>query len=182
MHSGGAGVLKMKLMTAICLVGAVAILLGAWRHWSRDPLEGWVRALAHDKDPVVRNKAIDEIVLNWSRLEPEVAVPLLIGAIRDPNPQVRMGALLLVPAYGDRANAAIPRVVEAIDDPHVSVRIAAIDTLGDWIRGADRKDRRIIAALAAAMHDEKPFVRNFAGKMLSRAGLGAMVPSGVGPR
>jgi HEAT repeats len=58
------------------------------------------------------------------------AVPALVGALRDPDPAVRLKAVEVLGRMGDDAQAAVPDLIRLLDDPDPNVSKAATRTLG----------------------------------------------------
>jgi HEAT repeat protein len=68
-------------------------------------------------------------------LGPE-ATPGVIGALSDPDPEVRTLAAEVLGSYGSGAQAAIPALEALLEDLNSSVRAAAEEALGE-INGDD---------------------------------------------
>lgn len=92
------------------------------------------------------------------------AVPLLLGALRDPDFRVRQYAADALAGIGSAE--ATTDLLALLDDPHARVRQSAASALG-------RHDEpRVIAALAAALEDEDTHVRQVAVGALGRIAAG----------
>jgi len=66
------------------------------------------------------------------------SLPVLLGALRDPHPWVRINALAAIARIGGKEPAALTqpddalRIVAAAEDPDAGTRAASIDALGDF--------------------------------------------------
>ncbi len=63
------------------------------------------------------------------RAEPQLAVPVLTKALRDPNSTVRFVACVALAKLGEEAKQAVPHLLDALEDPDREVRHLAIYAL-----------------------------------------------------
>jgi HEAT repeat protein len=90
------------------------------------PVSHWLQAL-HAADPRKRKKAV-EVLGNVGTADP-VAIPALIGAVKDCDPKVRGAAILALLKIGPAAEGAIPVLTEAQKDKDPLVRSYAAKAL-----------------------------------------------------
>jgi HEAT repeat protein len=76
------------------------------------------------KNPQQRSAAIDYLATVG-----KPAVPALITALQDTDPQVRASALLIIAKIGPNAAQAIPALMRAIDDKDATVRSHAVQAI-----------------------------------------------------
>gem|GEM_PF-1027199 len=95
-----------------------------------------------------------------------LSVPILIRALKDPDPQVRAAA-----AGSLHFSEAMPELIKAIDDNDEQVRAGAVTALG---RIGDTASEN---ALAAALGDVNPSVRSAAATALGKIGNKAAINS-----
>jgi HEAT repeat protein len=60
----------------------------------------------------------------------KAAVPALVDALSDPNPETRSELLFALAAIGPDAEAAVPAATRALEDPDMNVRYGACFALG----------------------------------------------------
>lgn len=100
--------------------------------------------------PYRRLQAIESL----ARLR-KLAVPALIEALKDKNPDIRFCAALTLFSIGWEAKAAVPALITALKDTNVLVRGYAADTLGQIGRDASEA----LTALISTTKDENAWVR-----------------------
>ena len=84
-----------------------------------------------DKERLMRELG-SEVLGDWTlqcRLAADRSLPIVIEALRSPNPQVRLNAFYCIEAIGPWAEPAIPAVVASLDDSDVEIRRRAAWTL-----------------------------------------------------
>ena len=119
-------------------------------------------------------------VLAWldDRRQAGRAVSALVGALRDPDGEVRAAAAWALDAGGAEAAAAAPRLADALRDEEEAVRAAAARALGALGPGVRAKAG---PALFDALDDDRAGVRHAAAQALARLELeGDAVPRLVG--
>jgi HEAT repeat protein len=119
-----------------------------------------------DRDGRVRAAAFSSRV----RIEPERAMELALEALRDVDPEVRVGAVMVL-ARASPPEAAGEALVEALADRDALVRGRAARELGA------RGDRRAVGSLTALLKRESPGSRTqeAAADALERLGAGRRV-------
>ncbi|PLZ98996.1 hypothetical protein CEN45_17095 [Fischerella thermalis CCMEE 5198] len=83
------------------------------------------------KNPQQRTAAIDYLATVG-----KPAVPALIAALQDSDPQVRTSALVIIAKIGPNAAQAIPALMRAIDDKDATVRSHAVQAIAKMGRQA----------------------------------------------
>ena len=99
------------------------------------------------------------------------AIPALIGALKDPEADVRCSAAAVLEKMGAHAQAAVPALIEALKDPKASVRSSAAAVLVKV--GADA--HAAVPALIEALRDPEVDVRGWAASALAGIGPAARV-------
>lgn len=91
-------------------------------------------------------------------------MPLLLEALKDPDPVVRAYAGGALGEIGAKAKRAVPELSEALKDRNSAVRLGAATALGK----IGRKAREAVPALEAAAQDKDGEVRQAASEALER--------------
>jgi HEAT repeat protein len=91
------------------------------------------------------------------------SLPILLDALRDPDPDVRRMAMGGLAGLGPAAEPAIPVLIEKLKDQDVEMRTKAIGCLGSI-------GPRAVPALVRAIEQEKGLVRQGAAKALTFVG------------
>jgi HEAT repeat protein len=142
-------------VAVIVAVAAGSVWLVVWPAWRISRL---IRELAKD---------------DWAKASAELeshcprAVPYLLKALEDPDPQVRGRAALTLhesDAARHLLHSEISRVVRSLGDDDWQVRMWAAGLLGQL--GQDGRDA--VPALTLATNDKEPYVRQFAAYALWR--------------
>lgn len=163
--------------SARIVLAAIALLAGAC---SADPgyqgrsSRDWIRVLG-DPDADTRADAANALghVLRLQPRSPAV-VDALIGALGDPDDQVRVAAGIALATEGVRAPAALPGLVDVLrDSAHADVRSYAANILGTFGPAA----LTAAPALTAALNDADAGVRRAAAAALGQIGPAAMSAS-----
>jgi len=94
------------------------------------------------RDWTVKETAVDAL----ARIG-ESAVPVLIEALSDPNPDVRKQAARSLARMGDAGKAAVPVLIERLQDPDEEVRQAAARALGQMGAAAAEAVPALIAII-----------------------------------
>jgi HEAT repeat protein len=97
--------------------------------------------------------------------DPASVVPVLIKALADKRPVVRLIAVRTLASFGATAEAALPRVTELLQDPDGSVREEAADRLDSF---GPKAGKAAIPALIKALRDSSWLVRWQAARTLGR--------------
>jgi HEAT repeat protein len=97
-------------------------------------------------------------------LQNEVAVSILVGALKDPKPAVRFQAAAALSELGNKAAGAVPALAEALEDAEAAVRVQAAYGLS---RVKPAAARSAVGALGAALQDENEAVRSHAAHALA---------------
>jgi HEAT repeat protein len=130
---------QVGVMTLIVLVASCSVILWAARSlWeSQHPAYGAARGL-HARSPSERVNAI-RLTGQLGIGDATVAIPLLIAALTDPEPEVRVAACealgplvsdaVTAGKSSDAVRAAIPHLIGSLNDSMPDVRIAAARTL-----------------------------------------------------
>jgi HEAT repeat protein len=150
-------------------VRAQAVFALRWVYTASSPNEtSTILALLKDEDWEVRHQAI--FSLSYSQFqsweETKEAIPALVGALHDPEVNVRRQAAYQLGRYGSLAREAVPSLVKMAARTSDSWdRKMAMDALGGIGRGHPEAAR---AALAALLQDSDPNVRVSAVWTVSR--------------
>jgi HEAT repeat protein len=110
-----------------------------------------------DKEPEIRVAAVEAI----AKLDPDVAVPVLVNVLAMPDEELRLHAALALGAIG---KAAVPQLTKALGHEHETVRFYAVWALG--LVGPAAKDAT--PAVIKALRDEDEEVRYKAAFALAR--------------
>jgi HEAT repeat protein len=105
------------------------------------------------------------------------AVPLLVDAVHDPDPTIRIRGLQGLELIGPDALEAVPALTEALKDEDTKARIAAERALGAVTRGSDAGVPALVAVLSNEA--EAAEVRAEAATALGRIGPTAQAASPV---
>jgi HEAT repeat protein len=157
------------------LLGSDAYRQRARRHLMRSgsaALPALRRGLHHDA-PAVRR--VCATILDF--LLDEDALPDLVGALDDPDPQVLKRALHALACDACKENECrpadelfVPRAIELLDHPEPEVRAGAIDALGKVAQRTGDPGSPAARALAAAvLEDRDAGLRNMARRRLVTA-------------
>lgn len=92
-------------------------------------------------------------------------VPLLVGALRDPDPRVRDGAALALERLEADAVTAVPALLKSLEDEVEFVRERALNALGAIVRG----DERITGIFLGLMRSEDDGLRAAALDALAKS-------------
>jgi HEAT repeat protein len=99
-----------------------AILLGGEIGRGTTPVAIWVS----DTDPAVRSGAVLALGSRGESAHRDV----LVAAIDDPAPRVRVAAITALRGLADRHGATLTAIDRRLDDPDAAVRAEAVSTLG----------------------------------------------------
>jgi len=97
------------------------------------------------------------------------AVPVLIAALKDKNPDIRWSAVNALGSIGAEANDAVPALIAALKDEDSDIRRSVVNALESI--GAEAK--AVVPALIAALKDKDPHVRTSAATVLGNIGAEA---------
>jgi HEAT repeat protein len=136
------------------------------------PLSHWMKALREvPKDP--KRASQDWRKAPWVLGRIGVpALPGLIAALDDENPEIRLRAIRPILAMGSTASDAAPMLAELLEDPNPRIRqwsAAALGQIGPSAAGAT-------PGLNAALKDTEPPVRQAAAAALGAIGAVESVP------
>ena len=130
---------------------AMAAILGACppasAQWDVDrlvkkALDGW-----KEGTPAARESALEALGALGRDARP--AIPLVIGALRDPNPVLRGKAAEAIGQIGSVEGESVAALAAALDDPEVSVRDAAASAIAQLGRRAEGAIGGLVRALRA---------------------------------
>jgi len=93
-----------------------------------------------------------------AKIDISAALPALIAALHDPDPQVRGGAASDLGDVGPRAAAAVPKLVALLSEPDEGLRNNACIAL----KGIGPGAKEALPALRRALSDPSADVRKFA--------------------
>ncbi|HEY2841241.1 MAG TPA: HEAT repeat domain-containing protein [Pirellulales bacterium] len=85
-----------------------------------------------------------------------MAVPALIDALNDPNPDVRVEAARSLARMGDQGKAAVPTLIERLSDPNEEVRQASARALGQMGPAAAEAVPALMALIKAPDAESQP--------------------------
>jgi len=124
------------------------------------PLRG---AIASD-EPVVRREALRSLgkLRERASIDPQVVVPLLLDALKDPDPSVRNIAVTYLGIVRDSPDKEVAGLIDALKDPDAGVRQAAAVALGGYGALAEPA----VPALKKAANDPDEDVKREAGRAL----------------
>jgi len=120
----------------------------------------------HDDDVQLRkNAALALTVLagnwfepSWSKLDIKAALPALIAALRDSEPNVRGWSAQAIGEIGPDAESAVPELITLLSDPDVGSRNSACIAL----RGIGPPAKTALPMLRNSLSDPSQDVRRFA--------------------
>jgi len=120
----------------------------------------------HDNDVQLRkNAALALTVLagnwfepSWSKLDIKAALPALIAALRDSEPNVRGWSAQAIGEIGPDAESAVPELITLLSDPDVGSRNSACIAL----RGIGPPAKTALPMLRNSLSDPSQDVRRFA--------------------
>lgn len=92
------------------------------------------------------------------------AVPAIIGALGDSDPQIRYGAAFALGKIKHLPQVAVPALIKCLDDPHPIVRGNAIGSLIAF----EKEATEAIPALERALKDSSPNVSSLAKLALQK--------------
>lgn len=99
------------------------------------------------------------------------AEPMLIPAVRNPNPEIRRRAIRALGGVGPAAAGTIPLLIQAMADPDEETREVVVQALGTIGKGAASK--AAVPALIKALIDSDRAVRSKAAEALAIIGSDA---------
>jgi hypothetical protein len=104
--------------------------------------------------PILRDWGVRETATDaLARIGP-AAVPALIHALRDPNPDVRNHAAQAIARMGPPAKAAVPELIIALQDSDWNVRRSAARALGQIGEGAQAAVPALIEVIRNPASDD----------------------------
>jgi HEAT repeat protein len=115
-------------------------------------------------EPVVRREALRSMgkLRERASIDPQVVVPMLLGALKDPDPSVRNVAVTYLGIVRDNAEKEVGGLIQALRDDDATVRQAAAVALSQY--GADAEPA--VPALKKAESDPDEDVKREAGRAL----------------
>jgi HEAT repeat protein len=115
-------------------------------------------------EPVVRREALRSLgkLRERASIDPHVVVPLLLGALQDPDPSVRTVAVTYLGIVRDNPEKGVAGLIKALQDEDAGVRQAAAVALPSY--GAQAEPA--IPALKKAENDPDEDVKREAGRAL----------------
>src|SRR5207244_11667343 len=120
-------------------------------------------ALLKDKDANVRLDAL-QLLRDMTAADAKTATAVLLEALHDPQPPIRVRAALMVGQMGDQAKDAMAALVHLLADAEQSVRTQAASVLNQL------KNPKAVAAAVPALvemlQDKEAFYRIQSAKML----------------
>ncbi len=123
-----------------------------------------------DPNPAVRAKAIDDLRMVTDDEAKEVALPLVLAAVRDREAAVRVEAAEALPAFRDNERVLAP-LLEALHDPEPRVRSQAANSFVFIGRseGGFIPNPRVVEPLTTALKDTDASVREGATQTLGQS-------------
>ncbi|MUG95287.1 HEAT repeat domain-containing protein [Scytonema sp. UIC 10036] len=110
---------------AIAIVCLVAPLLNINIIWAQSQNDTQISSYIEQlKNPQQRSAAIDDLVTVG-----KPAIPALITALQDRDPQVRASAAIILGQMGPNAGEAAPAILQAIGDKDPAVRSSAVQAI-----------------------------------------------------
>lgn len=98
--------------------------------------------------------------------KPELVIPVLLAALRDPDPLVRRDAAEALGGFGKQAKAYVPDLIKPLDDPDWQTRTGAIMALGT----IGEQPEVVLPLLVKQLHDDNRIIRRCAGFALGYIG------------
>ncbi len=111
-------------LVAVVLLGSAPLADACADNGAGVPAAYWTQAL---RNPSPRLRALAARALGETR--DAAAVPALLEALRDPDDEVRLGAVQALGRIGRTAAPAVPVLREALRDPRPEIRAAAARSL-----------------------------------------------------
>jgi len=127
---------------------------------------GPLRDAVASEDSVVRREALRSLgkLRERASIDPQIVIPLLLAALKDPDPSVRDVAVTYLGIVRDSPEKEVAGLIEALNDEQSSVRRAAATALAAY--GAQAEPA--VPALKKAAKDPDEDVRREAGRALVR--------------
>lgn len=167
---------RLRLRSLVILVALLACLLGVGMRFL-SPTRRLGRLLGPDQPAYVRRDAVGGLGQGIPAWEEDEAIRLLIGALEDPNPMVRLQAAAALHEHGRNAEPAVPKLIALLSGPDRMARYTAALALGRAV-GADSPRRaEVVTALTAALSDPDTLNRLAASEAL--IGLGEASEAGA---
>jgi HEAT repeat protein len=123
-----------------------------------------LRAAADSADPAVRREALRSLgkLRERASTDPQIVVPLLLAALKDPDPSVRTVAVTYLGIVRDNPKEEVAGLIKALSDVDPEVRQTAAGALAAYGLLAEPA----IPALKKAALDRNEEVRREAGRAL----------------
>jgi HEAT repeat protein len=117
-------------------------------------------------DVVVRREALRSLgkLRERASIDPQIVIPLLLTALKDPDPSVRDVAATYLGIVRDSPEREVAGLIEALEDEDASVRRAAAAALASY----GEKAEAAVPALRKAAKDPDEDVQREAGRALVR--------------
>ncbi len=130
----------------------------------RKPAMAPLREAAASDEPVVRRESLRSLgkLRERASIDPQVVVPLLLGALHDPDAPVRIIAVTYLGIVRDNPAKEVAGLIDALKDDDAGVRQTAAVALGAY--GAQAEPA--IPALKKAENDPDDDVKREAGRAL----------------
>ena len=138
------------------------------RHLAMTVCSMILMVLLDDTDDRVQRHAMDAI----RALGPlgRKALPVVIGKLNSPDPEVRLASAELIGSHGQAAAEAVPALTALLDDPSPKIQTIAAETLGNLGKAAQPAFTRLAALLGAKQVEVREAAAVDAGKPGTRRG------------
>ncbi|WP_406700165.1 HEAT repeat domain-containing protein [Singulisphaera sp. Ch08] len=155
--------LSLRMLIVLVAFSAIAIWAGLF---FLSPTRRFTRQLQAQQPAYLRREAAIGLGYGIPTWESGEAIGVLLGAINDPSPRVRVCVAAGLGAHGRRAESAIPSLLALLSDQDWEVRYAAAAALGAVIGPVGDGHDIAMLALARALQDHNVEVRLSAARSL----------------
>ena len=129
--------------------------------------KAWASRLFRSSSPSARIRAIAV----FAEIGDKTTIPVLMGALKDPDRFVRGNAVAALAYFGDAPSVPASALIELLEDPDKDIRITAMEAL------RERKEGSAVPRLVAALQDREKEVRWIAASALGVIGDPSALPA-----
>ncbi len=163
--------LRIRLRTLIIVIAVCAVLFRIGHEIWGDHTERWLATLQNDRSEDRRVQATYHLLSIAGRLDPDLAVPTLTAAMKDPSARIRAAVATLLTDLSRRSESAVEALVEGLKNDDEQVRVEAVTGLGSGLK-TKRVEKIVIPALIEAIEDKSRQVAWRSSKSVIKWGAG----------